>query len=124
MTTVLPTGTPVVYDGYTGQPMPMADAIGDWWTCPDWCDPIHCYGGDTFRGITLARIHTAVHYATSGTNPDQPARTTTVELVTVQAEDVDDGYSPAETVLRVGSHAITADLARGLAVTLAALAAL
>ncbi len=99
-----------------------ATPTSGWWTCPDWCDPTKCWGGDTFHGITTARIHTRIHYTHAGVDPDRTGRTTVVELVTTQAEDIHLGPEPAVKALRIGDHAIAGaeDFADGLAAALTA----
>ncbi len=101
MTTVLPPGTPVVYDADTGLPEPMADALGDWFTCPDWCDGC-CYGGFTWGGIVVARTHTLHRHVAPG-----------IKVVDEQGEDPDLGYGPRRTVLYANRQAFEISPALG-----------
>ena len=127
MTTVLPPHTPVVYDADTGRPYPMADALADWWTCPDWCDPQHCAGGEVYpypeATVRMMRTHQTIRYAAVSTNPDLEDGQSEVTLYILQKEDAEDGHQPVERVLEINGQPVdvTPELARNLAAALTAL---
>ncbi len=92
-------------------------------TCPDWCDPQLCDGGDIYQVggavIVMSRIHSAVLYDATATSADYLTEVVPVRVLRRQEQD-DTGLYPASVILAVGSVRITVppDIAAGLVAAL------
>jgi hypothetical protein len=74
-----------------------------WWTCPTWCPgtPDACFGGDTFAGLTIGRIHTGtlLDLTTDGEDGNSPQR---VRII-LERCDTPDGPGTTTRRLHVGA---------------------
>lgn len=66
-----------------------------WWSCPNWCDPDLCHGGDTFlysngnRNVTTRQHIGTVH---AEDVPDVDGFTTRVAVELKAGEDITEGF--------------------------------
>jgi hypothetical protein len=91
---------PLIRTRYT-EPTPAIVDAPAWWSCPSWCDPDECIGGQTFRYDngrvqTSHRTHVAVVYAAG--SEDGVGHEVSIRVIVAVTEDADDGWLDPPTV--------------------------
>ena len=90
-------------------PQPTVTVV-KWWTCPTWCDPTECFGGETFtfpdtgRPVDTGVVHQRT-LATFQALSDEADENVTVILRREQADCPGDPGT-ADLVLRIGDSGI------------------